>query len=67
VHQKILLTKRLIVEIHTISKELINENDSAIIHDEKNNIVIMINEEDHFRIQAFANGFDTEETSRIEW
>lgn len=24
----------------------------------------MINEEDHFRIQAFANGFDTEETYR---
>lgn len=58
------VTKKSLVEIHTISKELINENDSAIIHDEKNNIVIMINEEDHFRIQAFANGFDTEETYR---
>lgn len=58
------VTKKSLVEIHTLSKELINENDSAIIHDEKNNIVIMINEEDHFRIQAFANGFDTEETYR---
>jgi len=58
------VTKKSLVETHTISKELINENDSAIIHDEKNNIVIMINEEDHFRIQAFANGFDTEETYR---
>lgn len=56
------VTKKSLVETHTISKELINEEDSAIIHDEKNNIVIMINEEDHFRIQAFANGFDTEET-----
>ncbi len=58
------VTKKSLVETHTISKELINENDSAIIHDEKNSIVIMINEEDHFRIQAFANGFDTEETYR---
>lgn len=58
------VTKKSLVETHTISKELINENYSAIIHDEKNNIVIMINEEDHFRIQAFANGFDTEETYR---
>lgn len=58
------VTKKSLVETHTISKELINENNSAIIHDEKNSIVIMINEEDHFRIQAFANGFDTEETYR---
>lgn len=56
------ITKKSLVETHTISKELINEQDSAIIHDDKNNIVIMINEEDHFRIQAFANGFDTVET-----
>ncbi len=56
------ITKKSLVETHTISKELINEDNSAIIHDEKNNIVVMINEEDHFRIQAFANGFDTEKT-----
>ncbi len=56
------ITKKSLVENHSISKELLTEQDSGIIHDDKNGIVIMLNEEDHFRIQAFKNGFDVEST-----
>ena len=52
------VTKKSLFETHVISKELLNGNNSAIIMDEEKNITTMINEEDHLRIQAFADGFD---------
>lgn len=52
------VTKKSLVEKHTISKELLQYNGTALILDEKNNIATMINEEDHFRIQAFENAFN---------
>ena len=52
------VTKKSLVETHTISKELLLSNNTALIIDEKNNITAMINEEDHFRIQAFEHGFN---------
>jgi len=52
------VTKKSLFETHVISKELLNGNNSALIMDEEKNITTMINEEDHLRIQAFANGFD---------
>ena len=52
------VTKKSLVEKHIISKELLLNNGTAIILDEKNGISTMINEEDHFRIQAFQNAFD---------
>ena len=52
------VTKKSLVEKHIISKELLLNNGTAIILDEKNGISTMINEEDHLRIQAFQNAFD---------
>lgn len=52
------VTKKSLVEKHTISKELLLNNNTAIIQEDTNNITVMINEEDHFRIQAFADAFD---------
>lgn len=52
------VTKKSLFETHVISKELLNGNNSALIMDEEKNITTMINEEDHLRIQAFADGFD---------
>lgn len=47
-----------LVEEHLISKELLNLNDTAIIINKNSNIVAMVNEEDHLRIQSFESGFD---------
>lgn len=55
------VTKKSLVEKHTISKELLLNNNTAIILDEKNKITTMINEEDHFRIQAFEKAFNIDE------
>lgn len=52
------VTKKSLVETHIISKELLLNNNTAIIVDEKNKITTMINEEDHFRIQALENAFN---------
>ena len=52
------VTKKSLFETHVISKELLNGNNSALIINEEKNITTMINEEDHLRIQAFADGFD---------
>lgn len=55
------ITKMSLVEMHTISKELVQSTGAALIIDEKNNITTMINEEDHFRIQVFEHNFNLEE------
>ena len=52
------VTKKSLVEKHEISKELLQNSSTAIITDDSKHVVTMVNEEDHFRIQAFANGFD---------
>ena len=52
------VTKKSLVETHIISKELLLNNNTAIIVDEKNKITTMLNEEDHFRIQALENAFN---------
>lgn len=52
------ITLGSLVEEHLISKELLHLNDSAIIMNKKANIVTMVNEEDHLRIQSFESGFD---------
>lgn len=52
------VTKKSLVETHTISKELLDGAGTALILDEKNNITCMVNEEDHLRIQVFEKGFD---------
>ncbi len=55
------ITKKSLVEQHTISKELLDGSNTAVIMDEKKGLVCMLNEEDHFRIQAFQLGFDIDQ------
>lgn len=54
------VTKKSLVEKHIISKELLQNTNTALIMNEDSNLVTMINEEDHFRIQSFKPGFDIE-------
>lgn len=57
------LTKLSLVEKHIISPEFANSKDksSAILINSEENICIMINEEDHLRMQFFAEGMAIEE------
>ncbi len=52
--------KKSLVEEHVISPEFAEENGiyKALITDESGNLSIMINEEDHIRIQAIYGGFN---------
>lgn len=54
------LTKMSLVEKHIISPDMAlnRENDGAVLINDDENICIMINEEDHLRIQIFSSGFD---------
>lgn len=54
------VTKKSLVEKHIISKELLLNNNTALMMNEDNNLIAMINEEDHFRIQSFKTGLDIE-------
>ncbi|MDF2503732.1 MULTISPECIES: protein arginine kinase [Clostridium] len=53
---------RSFIEKHLVSKKLIdNKNKSAFIVDKDETVSIMINEEDHIRLQCISSGFDLEE------
>ncbi len=61
------ITKMSLVEKNLISPEFAlnrNEIGSILINDDEN-ICIMINEEDHLRIQVFSSGFDIENTLNL--
>lgn len=61
------ITKMSLVEKNILSPEFVlkkNDIGSILINDEEN-ICIMINEEDHLRIQVFSAGFDLENTSNL--
>ena len=61
------ITKMSLVEKNLISPEFaLNKNElgSILINDDEN-ICIMINEEDHLRIQVFSSGFDIENTLNL--
>lgn len=55
------VTQESLKEKHLISKEFVGNSFGAIITNEDNSIVTMINEEDHFRIQSFGAGFCAKE------
>ncbi|MFD2615248.1 protein arginine kinase [Paenibacillus gansuensis] len=56
------LQKRVLVEKHLISPNLANESrNGAVILSENESISIMINEEDHLRIQCLCPGFQIKE------
>jgi len=56
------ITKLTLVEKHLISPEFAFKNrlEGAIIINEEENICIMVNEEDHLRIQVFSSGLNIE-------
>lgn len=51
-----------LVEQHLISFECAQNLNSSIITNKDNSIVIMVNEEDHLRIQGFSSGFNITDT-----
>lgn len=53
-----IVTQNALKEQHLISKEFVGNNYGAIVANEDNTIVAMINEEDHLRIQSFESGFN---------
>ncbi len=61
------ITKLSLVEKNIISPEFVaNKNDmGAILINDEENICIMINEEDHLRIQVFCPGFDLKNTLNL--
>ena len=55
------IERRAMVEEHRISADLFRQDDrGAALVSADGKVVIMINEEDHLRIQAFAQGLDLE-------
>lgn len=61
------ITKMSLVERRLVSPDFVmNKNDiGAIAINEEENICIMINEEDHLRLQVFAPGFEIEELLKL--
>ncbi|GIP36226.1 protein arginine kinase [Paenibacillus sp. J2TS4] len=56
------LDKRVLVEKHLISPSLANESrNGAVILSKNESISIMVNEEDHLRIQVLCSGFQIKE------
>lgn len=55
-------TANSLAEQHLISFECAKNPNAAIITNKDNSVVIMINEEDHLRIQAFASGLNINDT-----
>lgn len=56
------LSKRVMVEKHLISPALVNEaKNGAVVLSENESISIMVNEEDHLRIQVLQPGFQLKE------
>lgn len=60
------ITKMALVEKHIISPEmaLAKEEEAILINDEEN-ICVMLNEEDHMRIQVFASGLELKNTLNL--
>ena len=50
------IEQRLLVERRLASQELIDDSCSGLFYNEEESLSVMINEEDHLRIQAFAAG-----------
>jgi protein arginine kinase len=58
--------KQFLVERHLMSNEhAIRSNQKALLVNPDENIAIMVNEEDHLRIQAMESGFDLDMTWNI--
>jgi protein arginine kinase len=54
--------KRILVEKHLVSPNLMNNSENrAVLLSENESLSVMVNEEDHFRIQCLFSGFQLEE------
>lgn len=60
-----LLGKQILLERHLISKELVKSNSGAAIINRDDTISIMVNEEDHIRIQAILPGLQIMEAWKL--
>lgn len=60
------ITKMALVEKHIISPEMVlaKEEEAILINDEEN-ICVMLNEEDHMRIQVFSSGLELKDTLNL--
>ena len=60
------ITKMSLVEEHIISPEMaLNNDEGALLINDEENICIMINEEDHIRLQVFTSGLDLQNTLNL--
>ncbi|HSP23062.1 MAG TPA: protein arginine kinase [Planococcus sp. (in: firmicutes)] len=60
------LQREVLIEKHLISPYLVNESQSgAVLLSENEEMSIMVNEEDHLRIQSLRAGFHLEETYQV--
>ena len=60
------LSKLSLLEKHIVSPDFISgSNEKGLIVSDDDSISIMINEEDHLRIQVFSSGFDLENTFNL--
>ena len=60
------LDKQFLVERHLMSKELAAGADSkALVFDDSERVAVMLNEEDHVRMQVIQSGFNLTEAWRI--
>ncbi len=60
------LDKQFLIERHLISREhALQANHKAVVIGEREILSIMVNEEDHLRIQVMQSGFNLEEAWRI--
>lgn len=59
------ITKMSLVEKHILSKEFVQKEDSIFLLNDNENISIMINEEDHIRIQVINPGLDFDRTYEL--
>lgn len=60
------LDRSFLVERHLVSLEFTGLRDfSALLIGEKENVSVMVNEEDHLRIQSLASGLEIREASQV--
>lgn len=60
------IDKQFLVERHLMSNEhAIRSNQKGLLVNPEENVAIMVNEEDHLRIQVMESGFDLDETWRV--
>ncbi len=64
-NEKTKLQKNVLLEKHLISKELLEQENSAAIIKDDETASIMINEEDHLRIQVLYDGFRVDDAYEL--